>query len=222
MISVVLVDDQMLVRTGFRLILELEPGIRVAGEAADGAHALSLVAETDPDVVLLDIRMPVLDGIETTRRLSAAGSRARVLILTTFDLDEYVYAAMRAGASGFLLKDAPREQLIAAIGVVARGETLLAPAATRRLIERFAALPAPGSAATALAGLLSGREAQILGLLAQGLSNAEIATSLFIGEATVKTHVTRLLAKLGVRNRIQAVIQAYESGFIQPGGPPGT
>jgi DNA-binding NarL/FixJ family response regulator len=162
--------------------------------------------------------MPVLDGIQATRRLAESGSSSKVLVLTTFDLDEYVYDAMRAGASGFLLKDAPREQLVAGIRVVARGESLLAPSVTRRLIERFVRLPAPGSGPVGAVATLSGREQQVVRLLARGFTNAEIARELFVGEATVKTHVARLLAKLGVRDRIQAVILAYESGFVQPGG----
>jgi len=215
--TVLLVDDQLLVRTGFRLILDLEPDLTVVGEAADGAEAVRVVAETHPDVVLMDIRMPVLDGIEATRKLSEAGSASRVLVLTTFDLDEYVYEAMRAGASGFLLKDAPREQLVAAVRVVARGESLLAPSVTRRLVERFVRLPAPSSTVPERLRMLSAREQDVLRLLARGLSNAEIACSLVVGEATVKTHVARLLSKLGVRDRIQAVILSYETGFVLPG-----
>jgi DNA-binding NarL/FixJ family response regulator len=218
MTRVALVDDQLLVRTGFRLILDLEPDMEVVGEASDGAECLRMVAREHPDVVLMDIRMPVLDGIQTTRRLAESGSSSKVLVLTTFDLDEYVYDAMRAGASGFLLKDAPREQLVAGIRVVARGESLLAPSVTRRLIERFVRLPAPGSGPVGAVATLSGREQQVVRLLARGFTNAEIARELFVGEATVKTHVARLLAKLGVRDRIQAVILAYESGFVQPGG----
>ena len=217
MTTVLLVDDQLLVRTGFRLILDLEPDLTVVGEAADGAEAVRVVAETHPDVVLMDIRMPVLDGIEATRKLSEAGSASRVLVLTTFDLDEYVYEAMRAGASGFLLKDAPREQLVAAVRVVARGESLLAPSVTRRLVERFVRLPAPSSTVPERLRMLSAREQDVLRLLARGLSNAEIACSLVVGEATVKTHVARLLSKLGVRDRIQAVILSYETGFVLPG-----
>jgi DNA-binding NarL/FixJ family response regulator len=218
MTRVALVDDQLLVRTGFRLILDLEPDMEVVGEASDGAECLRMVAREHPDVVLMDIRMPVLDGIQTTRRLAESGSSSKVLVLTTFDLDEYVYDAMRAGASGFLLKDAPREQLVAGIRVVARGESLLAPSVTRRVIERFVRLPAPGSGPVGAVAKLSGREQQVVRLLARGFTNAEIARELFVGEATVKTHVARLLAKLGVRDRIQAVILAYESGFVQPGG----
>lgn len=220
MTTVLLVDDQELVRTGFRLILELE-GFEVVGGAANGEDAVRLVAEHGPDVVLMDVRMPVLDGIHATERIVAAGSASRVLILTTFDLDEYVYDALRAGASGFLLKDAPRDQLVAAVRIVAGGESLLAPPITRRLIERFVAQPAPGVVPDAVAAL-SDREREVLGLLARGHSNAEIAGRLFVSDATVKTHVARLLAKLGVRDRMQAVILAYETGFIRPGdNPPG-
>lgn len=220
MTTVVLADDQELVRTGFRLILDLEPGIEVVGEASNGEEAVRLVARTHPDVVLMDIRMPVLDGIEATRRLSAAGSASRILVLTTFDADEYVYEALRAGASAFLLKDAPREQLIAAVHAVARGESLLAPSVTQRLIERFVRLPSPSDVLPVAVASLSSREQEVLRLLAQGLSNAELARRLFLGEATVKTHVARLLAKLEVRDRVQAVVLAYESGFIQPGEAP--
>jgi DNA-binding NarL/FixJ family response regulator len=218
MTTVLLVDDQQLVRTGFRLILDLEPDMEVVGEASDGQEGIRLVAETRPDVVLMDVRMPVLDGIQATRRLSEAGSASRVLILTTFDLDEYVYGAMRAGASGFLLKDAPREQLVAAVRVVARGESLLAPSVTRRLIEQFVRMPPPTDGIPEAMRELSTREREVLALLARGLSNAEIAVRMILGEATVKTHVARLLAKLGTRDRMQAVILAYETGFIRPGG----
>ena len=216
MIRVLLADDQELVRSGFRLILELADGIEVVGEAGDGRDAVRLAKELEPDVVLMDVRMPELDGIEATRRLRQAGVDARVLVLTTFDLDDYVYAAMRAGASGFLLKDAPREQLVTAVRTVARGEALLAPAVTRRLIERFVERPAPLEAAPALAEL-SARELEVLRLVAPGLSNAEIAGELIIGEATVKTHVARVLRKLGLRDRVQAVVLAYESGIVEPG-----
>jgi DNA-binding NarL/FixJ family response regulator len=219
MTTVLLVDDQELVRTGFRLILDLEPGLEVVGEAANGEEAVRLVAQLHPDVVLMDVRMPGLDGIRATERIAAAGSASRVLILTTFDLDEYVYDALRAGASGFLLKDAPRDQLVAAVRIVAGGESLLAPPITRRLIERFVAQPAPGAGPDAVAAL-SEREREVLGLLARGLSNAEIAERLFVSDATVKTHVARLLAKLGVRDRMQAVVLAYETGFIRPGDNP--
>ncbi len=219
MTTVLLVDDQQLVRTGFRLILDLEPDMEIVGEASDGQECIRLVAETRPDVVLMDVRMPVLDGIQATRRLSEAGSESRVLILTTFDLDEYVYDAMGAGASGFLLKDAPREQLVAAVRIVARGESLLAPSVTRRLIEQFVRMPPPADGIPDAMRELSTREREVLALLARGLSNAEIASRMILGEATVKTHVARLLAKLGVRDRMQAVILAYETGFIRPGSP---
>jgi len=216
MIRVLLADDQELVRSGFRLILELAEGIEVVGEASDGQQAVRLAKELGPDVVLMDVRMPVLDGIEATRRLALAGISSRVLVLTTFDLDEYVYAAVRAGASGFLLKDAPREQLVTAVRTVARGEALLAPAITQRLIERFLARPAPAERAPALAEL-SARELEVLRLLARGLSNAEIAAQLYLGEATVKTHLARIFTKLGLRDRVQAVVFAYESGLVEPG-----
>lgn len=216
MIRVLIADDQELVRTGFSLILDLAPDIAVVGEAADGAECLRLSAREQPDVVLMDVRMPVLDGIETTARLTAAGSSARVLVLTTFDLDEYVFRALRAGACGFLLKDAPREQLLAAIRQVAVGEALLAPSVTRRLIERFAAAQ-PDAVAAARIGRLSARERQVLTLIARGRSNAEIAAELYVTPATVKTHVARLLAKLDVRDRVQAIVLAYDSGFVRPG-----
>ncbi|HEX7105298.1 MAG TPA: response regulator transcription factor [Acidothermaceae bacterium] len=215
MIRVLLADDQELVRSGFRLILELADGIEVVGEAVDGREAVRLAKELAPDVVLMDVRMPEVDGIEATRQLRAARPETRVLVLTTFDLDEYVYAAVRAGASGFLLKDAPREQLVTAVRTVARGEALLAPAITKRLIERYVARPSP-EAAPGVAEL-SAREDEVLRLLARGLSNAEIAAELFVGEATVKTHVARVLAKLGLRDRVQAVVFAYEHGLVEPG-----
>jgi len=216
-IRVLLVDDQALVRAGFRLILELEPDIEVAGEAADGREAIRMARELDPDVVLMDIRMPEIDGLEATRRLAGAGSRARVLVLTTFDADEYVYQAMKAGASGFLLKDVPRERLVAGIRIVAGGEALLAPALTRRLIEQFVRRPPPGAAVPPGLQELSQRELEVLRLVARGLSNAEIAKELYLSEATVKTHVAHVLQKLRLRDRVQAVVQAYESGFVEPG-----
>jgi DNA-binding NarL/FixJ family response regulator len=216
-ITVALCDDQELVRAGFRLILDLEDDIVVVGEAADGHECLRLAAEHQPDVVLMDVRMPRLDGIETTRRLVAARSVSRVLMLTTFDLDELVYAAMAAGASGFLLKDVPRDQLVNAVKMVARGESILAPALTRRLVERFVAAPPPSDTIPPALAVLSRRELEVFGLLARGRSNAEIASDLFLGEATVKTHVARVLMKLGLRDRVQAVVLGYESGYLRPG-----
>ncbi len=216
MIRVLLADDQDLVRAGFRLILELADGVEVVGEAGDGREAVRLARELEPDVVLMDVRMPEVDGIEATRRLLRAGVDTRVLVLTTFDLDEYVYAAVRAGASGFLLKDVPRDELVRAVRTVARGEALLAPAITQRLIEKFMARPDPRAAAPAL-DELSARELEVLRLLARGLSNAEIASELIVGEATVKTHVARILRKLGLRDRVQAVVFAYETGLVEPG-----
>jgi DNA-binding NarL/FixJ family response regulator len=217
MTRVLLADDQALVRRGFRLILELEDDIEVVGEAADGVDALRLTRELEPDVVVLDIRMPKLDGIEVTRRLKQGGSRARILILTTFDLNEYVYEAMRAGASGFLLKDVPGEQFVTAVHTVAAGDALLAPELTRRLIEHFVRRPPPGLATPEGIDELTERELEVLKLLARGLSNGEIATALFLGEATIKTYVGRILQKLGLRDRVQAVVFAYECGLAQPG-----
>jgi DNA-binding NarL/FixJ family response regulator len=214
---VLLADDQELVRRGFRLILELEDDIEVIGEAADGGEALRLTRELSPDVVVLDIRMPELDGIEVTRRLQSGAYNARVLILTTFDLNEYVYEAMLAGASGFLLKDVPSDQFVAAIHTVAAGDALLAPTLTRRLIEHFVRRPPPGTATPRGVEELTERELEVLKLLARGLSNTEIASALFLGEATIKTHVGRILQKLGLRDRVQAVVFAYEAGLVQPG-----
>ncbi len=222
-IRVLLADDQALVRSGFRMVLEGEPGIEVVGEAANGNQAIDGVRRLHPDVVLMDIRMPELDGIAATRKIVAgdAGHAARVLILTTFDLDEYVYDALAAGASGFLLKDAAPEQLLAGIEVVAAGDALLAPAVTRRLIEDFSrARPAAGEAPPG-SDELTPREREVWMLVAGGLSNAEIAESLIVGETTVKTHVARVLMKLGLRDRVQAVVLAYESGQITPGAPQG-
>jgi DNA-binding NarL/FixJ family response regulator len=212
-VRVLIADDQALVRTGFRKILESEPDLEVVGEAGDGAEAVERVALLRPDVVLMDIRMPGVDGLEATRRVAG---RTRVLILTTFDASEYVYEALRAGASGFLLKDTPAAQLVTGIRVVAQGEALLAPSVTRRLIEQFARRPAPSFRPEAVAELTA-RELEVLRLLARGLSNAEIAQELVIGDATVKTHVARVLQKLGLRDRVQAVVIAYESGLVQPG-----
>jgi DNA-binding NarL/FixJ family response regulator len=217
MISVLLADDQALVRAGFRLIVDLEPEMEVVGEADDGRQAVELARELRPNVVLMDIRMPSLDGIEATRRLACAGTETRVLVLTTFDLDEYVYEAMRAGASGFLLKDVPREQLVAGIRIVAGGESLLAPAITRRLVEQFVRRPPPGAAVPPGLEELSDRELEVLRHLAGGMSNAEIAEALFVGDATVKTHVAHILQKLDLRDRVQAVVFAYEAGLVQPG-----
>jgi len=246
--TVVIADDQALVRGGFRLILKAA-GIEVAAEAADGEQAVAAVLEHRPDVVLMDVRMPVMDGIEATRRILAAGGGGptRIIILTTFDLDEYVYAALAAGASGFLLKDVTPEHLVAAVQLVRTGDALLAPSITRRLVERFAAVPdsaaGPASAAGQAGGesgpgtggrgsgrpgtaggsgcdltALTPRELEVLGLVARGMSNAEIAAELILSEATVKTHVARILTKLALRDRVQAVVLAYETGLISPGG----
>jgi DNA-binding NarL/FixJ family response regulator len=212
-IRVLIADDQSLVRTGFRKILESEPDLVVVGEAGDGGDAVEACRLLAPDVVLMDIRMPRLDGLEATRRLAG---KTRVLILTTFDIDEYVYESLRAGASGFLLKDAPADQLVAAIRVVAAGEALLAPSVTRRLIAEFAHRPPP-SARPAAVEALSPRELEVLLFVGRGLSNAEIAAELYVGDATVKTHVSRILQKLGLRDRVQAVVLAYETGLLQPG-----
>lgn len=221
MIRIVLVDDQELLRTGFRMILEAQQDMTVVGEAADGLEALELLARCPADVVLMDVRMPRLDGVEATRRLLAAGSVGegvpRVLILTTFDLDEYAFAAIKAGASGFLLKDVPPAELLTAIRCVHSGDAVVAPSTTRRLLDRFAPLlpaadaPPPPS----LAGLTE-REREVLILIAQGLSNAEIASRLVLSEATVKTHVGRILMKLELRDRVQAVVLAYETGLVRP------
>ena len=213
--SVMVVDDQELVRAGFTLILQ-RAGMDVVAEAADGAEAVRLALEHRPDVVLMDIRMPVLDGIEATRRLFAGAFSGRVLVLTTFDLDEYVYAAVRAGASGFLLKDVSPADLVHAVRVVARGEVMLAPVLTRRLLDRFSAAPLPGALPSALASLTE-RELAVARLVARGRSNAAIGQELFLSEATVKTYVSRLLAKLGVRDRVQVAVLAYESGLVQVG-----
>jgi DNA-binding NarL/FixJ family response regulator len=217
MISVLIVDDQDLVREGLRMLLEAEPDLSVAGEAGSGSQALAQARRLDPDVILMDVRMPEMNGIEATTRLVQAGCRARVLMLTTFNLDEYVYHALKAGASGFLLKDASRERLTGAVRAAAAGETLLAPAITRRLIEDFCRGPAPGATAGPFAGRLSERELDVVRLVAQGLSNAEIAARLHLSEATVKSHIARILAKLGLRDRVQVAVFAYEHGIVRPG-----
>jgi DNA-binding NarL/FixJ family response regulator len=215
-ISVLIVDDQDLVREGLRMLLEAEPDLAVAGEAADGSQALTQARLLDPDVILMDVRMPTLNGIEATTRLVQAGSRARILMLTTFNLDEYVYHALKAGASGFMLKDASRDQLTDAVRAVAAGETLLAPAITRRLIEDYCNGPAPG-VPVAGSGGLSERELGVVRLVAQGLSNAEIAARLYLSEATIKSHIARILARLGLRDRVQVAVYAYELGIVRPG-----
>jgi DNA-binding NarL/FixJ family response regulator len=217
MIRVLIADDQALVRAGFRLILEAQDDISVAAEAGDGAEALAGVRDHDPDVVLMDVRMPGLDGIEATRRLCSAGARARVLMLTTFDVEEYVYEALKAGASGFLLKNAPPAQLVEAVRAAAAGETQLAPAIISRLVEEFMRRPPPGTTRPPALEELTERELDVLKLVARGLSNAEIAAALFLSEATVRTHVSHLLAKLDLRDRTQAVVVAYESGLVRPG-----
>jgi DNA-binding NarL/FixJ family response regulator len=217
-IRVLIADDQALLRTGFRMIVDAEPDLQVVGEAADGEAAIALAARDRPDVVLMDVRMPQLDGIAATRRIVGSGAGSRVLVLTTYDLDEYVYDALRAGASGFLLKDAPPEYLVDAIRIVARGDALLAPRVTRRLIEEFARRAPPRVRAGALDELTE-REREVLRLVARGMSNAEIAAALVVGETTIKTHVARILDKLDVRDRVQAVVIAYESGLVTPGVP---
>ena len=210
-------DDQALVRSGFRLVVETRDDLEVVGEAEDGAEAVRLAAELEPDVILMDVRMPNVDGIEATRRIVASGSAARILVLTTFDLDEYVYTAIRAGASGFLLKDVRPTDLVDAIRLIAGGNALLGPTVTERLFERFADAGGRSEAVEAVAALTS-REREILRLLAGGLSNAELAEVLVVGETTVKTHVSSVLRKLGVRDRVQAVIVAYDAGLVRPGG----
>jgi DNA-binding NarL/FixJ family response regulator len=215
-IRVLIADDQALLRGGFRMILESQPDLEVVGEAGDGNEAIALAREHGPDVVLMDIRMPELDGLEATRRLLAEEGAPRVLMLTTFDENEYVYEAMKAGASGFLLKELKPEQLAEAIRVAAAGDALLAPSITRRLIEEFVSRPPPGAGPPAALSDLTERELEVLKLIARGLSNAEIAAELFLSEATVKTHVTHVLTKLGLRDRVQAVVLAYESGLVTP------
>lgn len=216
MITVLLADDQALVRAGFRMTLETQPDLVVVGEASDGREALTRAATCRPDVVLMDVRMPSMDGIEATAALIRGGSTARILILTTFHVDEYVYAALKAGASGFLLKDVDPPDLIAAVRGVVNGDGLLSPAVTRRLIEQFVSRPIPGSPSPLL-DALTDRERTVLRALARGRSNAEMGRELFLAAPTVKTHVARVLRKLGVRDRVQAVVVAYESGLVQPG-----
>jgi DNA-binding NarL/FixJ family response regulator len=215
-IRVLVADDQSMVRAGFRMLLAREPDIDVVAEASNGLEAVHQAARFDPAVVLMDIRMPELDGLEATRRILAAGERSRVLILTTFDLDEYVFEALAAGASGFVLKDDPPEQLIAAIRTVAAGDALLSPAVTRRVIRQFVRTPRPEPPAAV--GELTSRELEVLRLITLGRSNAEIAGELFISEGTVKTHVTHVLQKLGLRDRVQAVVLAFRTGLFEPNG----
>ena len=216
-IAIVLADDQELVRSGFRMILDARPDLEVVGEAGDGAQAVALVERLRPDVVLMDVRMPDVDGLEATRRIVAAGSPARIIVLTTYDADEYVFAALRAGASGFMLKDVRPTDLVEAVRVVARGDALLAPSVTRRLLDRFAdALPGPDAAPSPDLAELTERELEVLRLVALALSNAEIAARLVLTEATVKTHVSSILRKLGLRDRVQAVVLAYDVGLVRP------
>jgi DNA-binding NarL/FixJ family response regulator len=220
-VRVVVADDQALVRAGFRVLVDSAPDLQVVGEAADGAEAVELARRERPDVVLMDVRMPLLDGLEATRRIGALeeASGVRILMLTTFDLDEYVYEALRAGASGFLLKDTPPADLLAAVRVVAAGDALLAPSVTRRLIAEFARRPSATRVAPAALEALTDREREVLALVARGLSNAEIAERLVVSPATSKTHVSRVLAKLQARDRAQLVAIAYETGLITPGSP---
>jgi DNA-binding NarL/FixJ family response regulator len=217
MTNVLLADDQAMIRAGLRKILEAEADLRVVGEAGDGADAVDLARDLRPDAVLMDIRMPVLDGIEATRRIVAAQPSVRVLVLTTFGLDTYVFEALRAGASGFMLKDAPPEELVAAVRIVAAGDALLAPAVTRSVVEEFVRAPASPPAPPAALDELTPREREVLDLLARGLSNPEICARLVISDATAKTHVARILQKLGLRDRVQVVIYAYEHGVVTPG-----
>jgi DNA-binding NarL/FixJ family response regulator len=217
-IRIILVDDQELVRTGFRMVLDAQPDMTVVGEAADGLEAIQAARAHQADVMIMDARMPRLDGVAATRQIRQAGDLPRVLMLTTFDLDEYAFAALKAGASGFLLKDVPPDELLFAIRAVHSGDAVVAPSTTRRLIDRFAPmLPADAAAGTPDLGELTERERQVLILVAQGLSNAELAKQLFVSEATVKTHVGRILAKLGLRDRVQAVVYAYENGLVRAG-----
>ena len=217
-IRIVLVDDQELVRTGFRMVLDAQPDMTVVGEAADGLAAVEFARAHSADVMVMDARMPRMDGVTATRQIRQAGDRPRVLMLTTFDLDEYAFAALKAGASGFLLKDVPPEELLFAIRAVHSGDAVVAPSTTRRLLDRFAPmLPAGDPQAASELEELTERERQVLVLVAQGLSNAELARRLFVSEATVKTHVGRILAKLGLRDRVQAVVYAYENGLVRAG-----
>ncbi|OLT45511.1 DNA-binding response regulator [Saccharomonospora sp. CUA-673] len=216
MIRVVLVDDQELMRVGFRMVLGASDDLEVVGEAANGDEAVRLAAELEPDVVLMDVRMPVLDGVEATRRIVAAAS-SRVLVMTTFDLDEYVYSALQAGASGFLLKDTPPDDLLSALRSVARGDAVVSPAVTRRLLDRFVDNGRMAPRDASALDVLTDREREVLAQVARGLSNTEIAAELFLSEATVKTHVGRILAKLDLRDRVQAVVLAYETGLTAPG-----
>ena len=221
MITVVIADDEALVRRGIRMILDADDGIEVLGEAEDGRNAVELTSTLRPHVVLMDLRMPGLDGIEATRAISGApGSAARVLMLTTFDRDEHLYDAIQAGASGFLLKSSPPEQLTAAVRIVAAGESLLAPVLTRRLLDQFTQRPLPGRIDEQRLARLTDREREVLTLIGRAMSNAEIATTLFLGEGTVKTHITNIFAKLGLRDRAQAVVLAYESGLVAVGEQP--
>jgi DNA-binding NarL/FixJ family response regulator len=220
LIRIVLVDDQELVRAGFRMVLDAQPDMQVVGEAGDGLGAIDLARRLHADVMVMDARMPRLDGVEATRRIRQAGDLPRVLMLTTFDLDEYAFAALKAGASGFLLKDVPPEELLFAIRAVHSGDSVVAPSTTRRLIDQFAPLLPSSHEAPDELGELTEREREVLTLVAQGLSNSEIAQRLFVSEATVKTHVGRVLAKLGLRDRVQAVVYAYEHGLVRAGRRP--
>jgi DNA-binding NarL/FixJ family response regulator len=219
-IRVGIADDHELVRKGMRLVLEVSEDIKVVGEAANGSEAVDLAGRESPDVIVMDIRMPVIDGIEATRRLASRGSRTRVLVVTTFDLDAYVFEALRAGASGFLLKDAAPESLADAVRTVARGDSLLAPSVTRQLVEHFVRRTTPDPGLASRLDDLTERELDVMRLVARGMTNAQIAAELYLGEGTVKTHVTSLLSKLGLRNRAQIVVAAYETGLVAVGGSP--
>jgi DNA-binding NarL/FixJ family response regulator len=216
MLTVVLVDDQELMRVGFRMVLGAQADIEVVGEAGDGAAAVALAERLRPDVVLMDVRMPVLDGVEATKQIVAAGT-SRVLVMTTFDLDEYVYAALQGGASGFLLKDTPPDHLVSALRAVSSGDAVMSPSVTRRLLDRFVGQGGAPVRDASVLDVLTEREREVLVLIAKGLSNTEIAGTLFLSEATVKTHVGRILSKLALRDRVQAVVLAYETGLIRPG-----